>query len=251
MNKKSASFQISLVFSLIFFIFSGVNVRAYDNPTQNCDSDFWDNIYNVDEKKLVAEIPSSNIKLYYVKDDKDFGMYEGFILQINDVKKYFRWEYVNNISRKPELILSDLDRDGKNELVIVLNKGYGTGVKDGEVHVIKQELFFYEILVENPLIPLHKNVRIEKSNEQIKIILDNKETVLNKKGMTSIPYQELSAGYGHHVGFEVNNNTLYSRVLLGVGTNSGVGEFIIKYKYKNEILQVERIDFVAVPDYIN
>lgn len=52
--------------------------------------------------------------------------------------------------------------------------------------MIKQELFFYEILIENSLIPLHKNVHIEKSNEQIKIILNNKETVLNKKGMTLI-----------------------------------------------------------------
>jgi hypothetical protein len=64
----------------------------------------------VDEKKLVAEIPSSNIKLYYVKDDEDFGMYEGFILQINYGRRYFRWENVNR-NGTPELILSDLDKD--------------------------------------------------------------------------------------------------------------------------------------------
>ena len=251
MNKKSASFHISLVFSLIFFIFSGVNVRSYDNPTQNCDSNFWDNIYNVDEKKLVAEIPSSNIKLYYVKDDKDFGMYEGFILQINGGKKYFRWENVNNNpTYAPQLAFADLDKDRKEELIVQLCKGYGTGVYDGEVHVIKQE-FFDEVLVENPLIPLHKNVQIENSNEQVEIKLNDKATVLKKKKMLSTPYQELGAGYGQHVTFEVNNNILYARVVLSVGANSGVGEFIIKYKYKNEILQVERIDFVAVPEYIN
>jgi len=55
MNKKSVFFQISLVFSLLFSIFSGVKVRAYDNSTQNCDSDLWDNIYNVDEKNLLLK----------------------------------------------------------------------------------------------------------------------------------------------------------------------------------------------------
>lgn len=44
-----------------------------------------------------------------------------------------------------------------------------------EVHVIKLDLFFYKILVENPLIPMHKNVHIEKNAEQITISLNNKK----------------------------------------------------------------------------
>lgn len=252
MNKKVVVSQIAFVCLVLFSLCSNIKVRAYSNLTHNYGIKDLTSIYDVDEKKLVAEITSSNIKLYYVKDDKDFGMYEGFILQINGGKKYFRWENVNNNpTYAPQLTLTDLDKDGKEELIIQLCKGYGTGVYEGEVHVIKQELFFYEILVENPLIPLHKNVKIEKSNEQAKIILNDKATVLNKKKMLYTPYQELGAGYGHHVRFEVNNNVLYARVLLGVGANSGVGEFIIKYKCKDKILQVERIDFTAVPEYIN
>ncbi|MFT5872160.1 MAG: hypothetical protein ACI8WT_001088 [Clostridium sp.] len=69
--------------------------------------------------------------------------------------------------------------------------------------------------------------------------------------MLSIHYQELGAGYGDNIRFEISNNTLYSKVALGVGPNLGVGEFIIRYRYKNEIFQVERIDFVAASEYIN
>jgi uncharacterized protein (UPF0248 family) len=206
-------------------------------------------IYDVNDEKLVAEIPNSKIKLYFVKDDKDFGRYEGFILQINDMNKYFRWEHVNS-NREPELILSDLDNDGKDELVVILTKGYGTGVSDREVHVIRLETL-NKILVENPLIPLHKNVYIEKTKEQIKVVLNNKTTVLSKKKIISTPYEELGAAYGHYVKFEVNNNVLSAIVPLGVGVNSGIGEFVVKYKYENEILQVESIDFTAVPEYVD
>jgi hypothetical protein len=226
-------------------------VAAYSNNTQNHDFKALDSIYDVDEKKLVADIPNTDIKLYYVQYEKDKGMYRGFIVQINSVKKYFDWENVDNPSRKPKLILSDLDRDGKSELVVVLNKGYGTGVQDEEVHVIKLELFFYEVLVESPLIALHKNVLIEKTKEQITILLNNKKIVLVKKGMTALPYEDLGAGYGHHISFEVNNDILYSRVLLGVGTNAGIGEFIIKYEYKHDIFQVQSIDFIPNSDYLS
>jgi hypothetical protein len=244
MNKKLAFFQISLVFSLIFSIFSGVNVRAYDNPTQNCDSDFWDNIDNVDKKKLVAEIPSSNIKLYYVKDDKDFGMYEGFILQINSGEKYFRWENVNNnTTYAPQLTLADLDKDGKEEIIVQLCKGYGTGVYDGEVHVIRQE-FFDEVLVENPIIILHKNkITLKEFPEHFEVTLKHKKITINKKGRLTPPYSKIGIGWGNdNTRYEVKNNTLFARVPLGIGVTSA-GEFVVKYKFKDDILQMESIDF--------
>jgi uncharacterized protein (UPF0248 family) len=248
MSKKVITFNI--IFLFLFFQYNNINMAAYSNNTQNHDFKAFDSIYDVDEKKLVADIPNTDIKLYYVQYEEDKGMYRGFILQINDVKKYFNWENVNR-NRKPQLILSDLDKDDKDDLIVILNKGYGTGVQDEEVHVIKQELFFYEILVEEPLIPMYKKIKIEKTKEQITIILNNKKTVLNKRGMTALPYQELGAGYGHHVGFEAKNNILYSRILLGVGTNPGVGEFIIKYMYKDEIFQVHSINFIPNTEYLN
>jgi hypothetical protein len=251
MNKKILVFKTTFAFILLFSLYSSISVRAYSNLIQSHGNIALDSIYDVDEKKLIADIPNSDIKLYYVQYDDSKGMYRGFVLQIGGVKKYFRWETVLNPSRKPRLILSDLDKDGEKELVVVLNKGYGTGVQDEEVHVVKQELFFYEILVESPLIALHKNVHIEKSTEQIMITLNNKKTVLNKKGMTSLPLEDLGAGYGHHIGYEVNDNILYSRVLLGLGTNAGVGEFIIKYEYKDEIYQVQSIDFIPSEEYLS
>lgn len=251
MDKKILVLKTTFVVMILFSLCSSIRAAAYSNLTQNYEINTFDGIHDVDEKKLVSDIPNTDIKLYYVEHNESKGMYNGFVLQINGVKTYFRWENVDNPSRKPKLVLSDLDKDGRNELVVVLNKGYGTGVQDEEVHVIKLEPFFYEVLVENPLIALHKKVHIEKSPDQIMISLNNKKTVLNKKGMTSLPFlEDLGAGYGHHIGFEASNNTLYSRVFLGVGTNPGVGEFLIKYNYKDEIFQVQSIDFIPSPKYL-
>jgi hypothetical protein len=132
MNKRVVTFKIMLILSLLCFESSDVVIRAFANPAHNDKANFWESIYDVDETRMITEIPNSGIKLYYVKVDEDFGNYRGFILQINDRKKYFRWENVTNPSYGPKLMLSDLDKDGKEELIIQLCKGYGTGIFDGE-----------------------------------------------------------------------------------------------------------------------
>lgn len=241
MNKK-----LVILYSLLpilIFTYTCVNVRAYDNSAQNCDSGFWDNIYNTDEKRLVVEIPDSNIRLYYVKEDKDFGMYFGFILQVNDRKKFFRWKNVSNtVSYNPKLSLADLDKDGKKELIVQLCHGYGTGVFKEEVHVIRQEAFD-EILVENPIIILKKsNITFREFPEYFEVILKNKKITLDKSGRLTHPYSKEGMGLAD-ARYEVRNDILFSRVPLAIGL-SFAGNFVIKYKFKDDILQMERIEFL-------
>lgn len=248
MNKKAVFFQITLVFFILISFNCGVKmiVRAYDNPMHSCDADFWDNIYNVNEKRLVAEIPNSNIKLYYIKLDKDFGNYIGFILQINDRKKYYGWENVTNPAHAPKLTLADLDKDGRKELIIQLCEGYGTGVYDEEVHIIRQQSFD-EILVENPYIILHKNdIRLKEFPEHFEVLLKDKKITMNKKGKLTPPYSKVGIGWGtDNEYYEVKNNTLFARVPLGIGVTSA-GVFIIRYMFKDDILQMESISFIKL-----
>jgi hypothetical protein len=248
MNKKTVFFMVSLVFSLLISFYSGVSMRlrAYDNPMESCDANFWNSIYDVNERKLVAEIPNSNIKFYYIKIDKDFGKYIGLILQIDDRKKYNGWDNVTNPAYAPKLMLSDLDRDGKEELIIKLCKGYGTGAYDEEIHIIRKESF-NEILVENPSIILHKNdITLKECPEHFEVLLKNKKITLNKRGKLTSPYSKVGIGWGtDNEYYEVNNNTLFARIPLGIGATSA-GEFIIKYKFKDDIFQMESIDFLKL-----
>ena len=235
-------FQIAIIYSFLFFTYSNINVDAYCNLIHNYDGIDWNDIYDVDERRLIAEIPSSKIKLYYLKDDKDFGVYRGFILEMNEGKRYFSWDNVTNPSYAPQLTLSDLDKDGKDELIIQLCKGYGMGIFDGEVHVIKEKLFD-EILVQNPTIILYKNVTVRELPEQFEIILKGKKVILNKKGMLIPPYSKVGIGFGNdNTRYEVKNNTLYARVPVGVSTIIA-GELIVKYKFRDSIFQMESIDY--------
>jgi len=171
-------------------------------------------------------------------------MYIGFILQIKNGKKYFVWENVSNtVSYSPELSLADLDKDGKEELIIQLCKGYGTGVFNGEVHVIRQESFD-EVLVENPIIIFHKNkITLREFPEHFEVTLKHKKITINKKGRLIQPYSKVDIGWGNNnTRYEVKNNTLFARVPLGIGVISA-GEFEVKYKFKDDILQMESIDF--------
>lgn len=168
---------------------------------------------------------------------------QGFILQINDRKKFFSWESVTNPSYAPRLILSDLDKDGKEELIIQLCKGYGTGIFDGEVHVIRQT-YFDEILVENPSIILYKEkITLREFPEHFEVVLNDKKITLNKKGTLTPPYSKVGIGWGtDNTRYEVKNNKLFARVHLGISVINA-GEFIVKYKFQDKILQKESIDF--------
>lgn len=243
MNKKSSLLKIAFIFLLLYFGCSHIVVRAFSNPAHDNKADFGNNIYNEDEKRMIAEIPNSGIKLYYVKEDEGFGEYRGFVLQINHGKKYFRWENVTNPSYAPQLTLSDLDKDGREELIIQLCKGYGTGIFDGEVHVIRQDSFD-EILVENPCIILYKEkITLREFPEHFDVGLNDKKITINKKGRLTPPYSKAGIGWGtDNTRYVVKNNKLFARVPLGISVTSA-GEFIVKYKYQDKILQKESVDF--------
>lgn len=188
MIRRTLITKIILICSLLFYNCNYCSMNLYSNITnadklKNCNSYFSpskNDVLDVDESQLIDEIPNANIKLYFVEKDENYALYKEFILQINGVKGFFRWENATNPTYAPELLLSDLDKDGKDELIIILTKGYGTSLRDQEVHVIKLERFFYEILVENPNIILHKNVEIKEDSEDFEILLNNKKILYSK-----------------------------------------------------------------------
>ncbi|MDF2506062.1 hypothetical protein [Clostridium sp.] len=65
MDIKMLASQIILISSLLCSSISNSDVYSYNNQVYNYDID-WNTIYDVDESQLVAEIPNSNIKLYYI-----------------------------------------------------------------------------------------------------------------------------------------------------------------------------------------
>lgn len=243
MKKKSIFLNLMVLALMLGLACSSAAVKAAEKPAADDKVESWKDINNVDEKRKVGELPNTNMKLYYVEKDEFYGDYRGFILQFNEQKRFFKWENVTNPAYGPQLTLADVDKDGREEIIVTLCKGYGTGVYEGEVHVVRQK-WLEEILVENPSIILHKeNIILRELPEHFEVVLNNTKTIINKRGRLTPPYAQSGIGWGdYEVKYAVKHNKLYARVPLGIGVTSA-GEFIIEYKYKQGILQKGNVRF--------
>lgn len=86
--------------------------------------------YNETEYPLIAELPKEDIYLYGLKPT-------GVVLKHGDKIQLFNWEYVTPRFVLPMLNKSDLDHDGNDEIICVLNVGSGTGLSLYELHILK------------------------------------------------------------------------------------------------------------------
>ncbi len=130
---------------------------------------------NEDKKTVVAEIPEKNIRLYAI--NKDNGMYTEFILQLGNSERYFNWQNISNPTFSPKLILSDLNKDGVEELIVILINGTGTGFHTEQVHIIDISTF-QDYDAENPIHVIYKNVKTKLSPKEIRISFADYTTTL-------------------------------------------------------------------------
>jgi beta-lactamase regulating signal transducer with metallopeptidase domain len=86
--------------------------------------------YKNTEYPLIAELPKEDIYLYGLKPT-------GVVLKYGDKIQLFNWEHTTPRFIMPVLNKSDLDHDGKDEIICVLDAGSGTGVSLYELHVLK------------------------------------------------------------------------------------------------------------------
>ncbi|MDW0114815.1 hypothetical protein QT711_16585 [Sporosarcina saromensis] len=90
---------------------------------------------------------------------------ENFRLGANGSIQHFPfWINVSNESYWPQLIYRDINQDGEKELIIILTKGYGTGIILQDVHVLHNTEtnfgdVYREMIVDNLLAILLKNVK--------------------------------------------------------------------------------------------
>ena len=87
------------------------------------------------------------------------------------------WVNTANPTWSPQIIYEDINNDEKNELIIILTKGYGTGTLEEEVHVFhaqKQRMKKFigvpvEVLVDEPIAIVLKNVKTNLSPTGAKV----------------------------------------------------------------------------------
>ncbi|MDP4182311.1 MAG: hypothetical protein Q8942_14630 [Bacillota bacterium] len=86
--------------------------------------------FNDSDFPLIASIPEKGIYLYAIKDG-------GVVLYINNKGHYYDWEYLTPRFILPQMRVYDYDKDGKDELAVVLYIGSGTGFSVEELHIVE------------------------------------------------------------------------------------------------------------------
>ncbi len=73
-------------------------------------------IANSKNKVLLSEIPNEDIYLYALDSDEGKGVYEDILLNVKGKKKRFNWIVDSGLSFRPELIITDINNDGKKRI---------------------------------------------------------------------------------------------------------------------------------------
>ncbi|MEI4770958.1 hypothetical protein WAX74_15150 [Psychrobacillus sp. FJAT-51614] len=89
---------------------------------------------------------------------------------------YFRpyWMNDTNPTYAPQIIYEDINKDAKKELIIILTKGYGTGVLDQEVYVYRNTNGLFDVRVDDPMAIIYKNVKTKLTTEKAEIRIGDK-----------------------------------------------------------------------------
>ncbi|HEY2495323.1 MAG TPA: stalk domain-containing protein [Paenibacillus sp.] len=214
---------------------------TYDKHAKNV------NIKNI-QHVTIAESESGEMKV--TADQGENGIYEHLTLVTENFSQNLLGSYnVINPSYAPEILLADVNGDGKDEIVIILTTGYGTGVYQSEVRVLEGNTG-HGIHTENALSVFSK--QFSEGNLTAKGI----EFDLNKQHIL-IPDAEVSAVYkdgnqkievGSIIRYEVENNILKATTAVPRLFSDYAGELQVQYVFKDNVLQGGTASFIPYED---
>ncbi|SHK80085.1 M56 family metallopeptidase [Desulforamulus aeronauticus] len=167
--------------------------------------------YKNTEYPLIAELPKEDIYLYGLKPT-------GVVLRYGDKIQFFNWEYTTPRFILPVLHKYDLDNDGEDEIICVLNVGSGTGLSLYELHVLKLsgtsgyvDYMFSDYLEQMKTM---LSTAYHKKENSIVVKTNNNSYIYD----IPIEYQKLTyknVAYGNIVFFDISNG-LKIKIPLGV-----------------------------------
>ncbi|OBR65728.1 hypothetical protein A7K91_14295 [Paenibacillus oryzae] len=200
---------------------------------------------NENEQLVLVENKELDIKISGVNQPSS-GMIEPLIVQIGETNQSFNWENVSNETYYPELIAMDLDNDEEQELIIVLTTGYGTGIKDSEVHVLKKD--FTEIPFPNPLDNAHSKLEdsLDQNGEErsYTITVEGQSSQFTFKEEDAIEWFE-KAVVGQSLSYRVEDDEIVAVLSVQVSPAMVVGDLEIPYKLVDGQFTEQPARFIA------
>ncbi|MFE8701522.1 hypothetical protein ACFYKX_13035 [Cytobacillus sp. FJAT-54145] len=195
--------------------------------------------------KMVSQNQKENITLYGKELD---GLYRGFKIDFKG-GIYTRplWNSETSPTYAPQIFYEDINKDLKEELIITLTQGHGTGVLLEDVHVFHtMDNRLTGVVVDHPLDIINKNVKTKLSNEEAEISIGDKKYQVDLTPFEINPenlFEDI--GFGSIMDYEVINNNLMVRVSGQITPAMFIGDIIITYDYRDKMYQVKAIEFIT------
>ncbi|USK30828.1 hypothetical protein LIT32_12310 [Bacillus sp. CMF21] len=192
--------------------------------------------------QIVAKSGKEKITLYAKKMD---GLYHYFKIDFKG-KVYSRpfWLNVTNPTYAPQIYYEDINKDEKKELIIILTKGYGTGALKEEVYVYRYTNGLIDVLVENPIAIIYKNVKTKLTNEKAEVKVADKVYAVDITPLEIKPENLFDdIGFGSIIKYEVSDNQLIAKIPGQISPAGYIGEIVIVYEYRDKMYQAKSIEF--------
>lgn len=198
----------------------------------------------IEEYEIVSINDKENITLYAKKIN---GLFGDFKINFKG-EGYSRpfWTSVTNPTYAPKILYKDINKDQNKELIIILTKGYGTGVLWEEVYVLNKlhNRLLDEVIVDNPLAIIHKNVKTKLTPKKAEVIVDNQKCTIDITSLEIKPENMFNdIGFESIIDYGVRDNQLIVSVAGQISPDSFVGNIVIVYEYRDKMYQMKSIEF--------
>lgn len=191
---------------------------------------------------IVSKSSEENITLYAKKIN---GLYQYFKIDFKG-ETYSRpfWMNVTNPTYAPEILYEDINKDKKKELIIILTLGYGTGLLAQEVYVYRYTNGLIDVLVDDPMAIIYKNVKTKLSTKKAEIRIGDKVYNVDITPLEIKPTNLFEdVAFGGVIKYEIKDHQLISTISAQISPASFIGEIVIVYEYRDKMYQAKSVEF--------
>ena len=200
------------------------------------------------DAKLIEASDDKKVKLYALNEENN--EIKSVVLDIDGKQKNFDWE-IPNTGTKPQLFYTDLTNDNKEEAVVIIQTGRGTGLNNYDIHVINVEdlseikVQSYEDIVANEI--KSKVVKNDDGTLTITATAQGKESKFDYDFDPAPNLNQDELAFGGVVVYTLENQKIKLNMPGSVGVSPVyVSDFNITYKFdnaKNEFI-VDQIEMI-------
>ena len=239
---------------------SAVTDMVNDTNTEVIKS--WEE-YEAQKVPLIAAIPDKNIFLYGIKD-------KGVILYYNNTGHFYDWNYMTPRFVLPRMELADFDRDGREELAVILYAGSGTGYSVEELHIVgvsenkvlsddpkdknyllPNKEYFKDYIFTNYEEQLKKQIKLNTHKKGSSLMADvtvGKKVNSFELANTEDDIDNNNIVFGNIVGFEIKDKKILARFALGAIRKSYaspdfIGEINSEVDFDSGVFTLKNLSF--------